>query len=121
MSYFIKKKDLSISEQVACLKSRYPNFVTTNNHLSLKATGHLQPTARSIEYKIELRYKLGTRPEVSVLSPKLEKNFNGEAIPHIYPGEKLCLYLPGANQFNYTDLLALTIVIGKQQCSVFGN
>ncbi len=75
-----------------------------------KAVGELKPTARSTIYTIEIRYNLSQPPKIQVLNPELTINFNGDKIPHVYPGNRLCLYRPKYNEFIYSDYISDTIV-----------
>lgn len=43
---------------------------------------------------MRLQYRHRHRPRVKVIDPVLETRPN-ESLPHIYPGEELCLYYPG--------------------------
>lgn len=66
----------------------------------------LQPTPLSATYEVEIRYRPGHRPHISVLAG-LEVT-PGKKLPHVFPGEELCLCYPG--QWDGTDLLAHTTV-----------
>ncbi|HYC87140.1 MAG TPA: hypothetical protein VEB86_18030 [Chryseosolibacter sp.] len=105
-----KLRSKTITEQVSALKVKYKQFSVRGDRDSLKAIGTLRPTARSVEYTIELKYKSGNSPRVFVLSPELTKNFKGEDIPHVYEGDRLCLYHPDFREFRISDTLADTIV-----------
>ena len=100
----------TIAQQADAIRHRYPGFKVWANGQVLRATGILRPTARSQPYTLEISYTLKERPDIRVLQPSLEENTKGEAIPHIYPGKKLCLYHPLYGDFNYSDLLSETIL-----------
>ncbi len=72
--------------------------------------GPLRPSALSAEYMVRITYKLGFTPSVDVLDPELSSRVPGEKIPHTYPEDRLCLYLPRANDWSARDLIADTIV-----------
>jgi hypothetical protein len=110
MIYGLKIKDKTIIEQMASIKRNYINFTTSVERNSLWIKGELQPTSRSDVYTIEIIYHFRKRPIVNILNPVLVKNFKGEDIPHVYPGDKLCLYQPKYNEFNFSDFLSSTIV-----------
>lgn len=68
----------------------------------------LQPTPMSVEYTVSIRYAHRQRPKVTVLNPTLETR-PGEPLPHVYPGDELCLYY--GNEFDGSKhLIATTIV-----------
>ena len=106
----LKIKDKTIAEQVGAIKSQYGNFYIHSGPSHLRVRGTLQPTARSDQYLVEIKYQLKKFPCIYVLQPTLVKNFKGDAIPHIYPGEKLCLHQPKYYEFRFSDLIANTII-----------
>lgn len=110
MIYGLKIKDKTIIEQMASIKRNYVNFITSIERNSLWIKGELQPTSRSDVYTVEIIYHFRKRPIVNILNPVLVKNFKGEDIPHVYPGDKLCLYQPKYNEFKFSDFLSATIV-----------
>jgi hypothetical protein len=70
--------------------------------------GPLQPTPISRVYKVKVEYQAGwTRPKVTVLEPPLREP-DGPALPHVFPGEKLCLHFPG--EWRPNQLIASTIM-----------
>lgn len=110
MIYGLTVKDKTIIEQMASIKRNYINFSTSVKRDSLWTKGELQPTSRSDVYTIEIIYHFRKCPIVNILKPVLVKNFKGEDIPHVYPGEKLCLFQPKYNEFKFSDFLSATIV-----------
>jgi len=110
MIYGLKIKDKTIIEQMASIKRNYVNFITSIERNSLWIKGELQPTSRSDVYTVEIIYHFRKRPIVNILNPVLVKNFKGEDIPHVYPGDKICLYQPKYNEFKFSDFLSATIV-----------
>ena len=106
----IKISAKTIAQQVDALRHLYPGFKASATRQMLRATGILKPTARSEPYTVEITYSLKQRPDIRVLAPILVKNAKGLAIPHIYPGNKLCLYHPLYGDFNYDHLLSETIL-----------
>jgi hypothetical protein len=107
---FIKEHDKNIAQQVASIKAKYPNLSVTYNHLQLKVIGHVRPTSRSEQYTIEVKYHLKEQPKVRVLSPELVVNHKGEKIPHVYPGNRLCLFQPKYNEFTGAKFISDTII-----------
>jgi hypothetical protein len=73
----------------------------------LRWTVGLKPTPLSVTYTVRLDYVVGRRPRVVVLDPPLDVP-GGKRLPHMYPGDELCLYY---DEFDgHSDLLADTIV-----------
>ena len=110
MTYDLSREK-TIGQQVAAMKREYPAFVTQFiGGSAMRVLGEIRPTSRSIAYRFETTYNLADKPETRIISPKLTKNFKGDKIPHIYPGENLCLYKPSYAEFRKTDLLSDTII-----------
>lgn len=102
-------KRLTIAQQVARM-SIFPQFRAVWKGNRAAWTGPLRPTGVSEEYQIEIAYTLGVSPQVSVLSPELRDRADGTSVPHVYPGYRLCLFLPGSNEWYPDMFIADTIV-----------
>lgn len=101
---------LGLGEQVAYLRLHWPSFRSERRGATLTARGTLQPTEISELYEVEVTQHGGGAPEVRVIEPKLCGREDGEPIPHMYSQERLCLYLPGADEWKRSDPIALTIL-----------
>lgn len=77
---------------------------------ALDMRGHVQPTALTDLYLLRIRYKLGRSPQVTVEEPELEARDDGQPVPHVYPGLRLCLYRPHAREWRAVDRISETIV-----------
>lgn len=108
--YTYKQNVKSIAEQGASIRVRYPNFKLTCNYLHLKAVGELQPTSRSDKYLVEIKYHLRESPKIKILHPELVVNSKGDKIPHVYPGNRLCLYQPKYLEFTPSKCISETII-----------
>ncbi len=74
----------------------------------LRWTGTLQPTPLSVTYVMQITYRAdGHAPEVRVVSPEIHAP-EGARLPHVYPGERLCLCYPG--EWNDGKMIARTII-----------
>jgi hypothetical protein len=91
---------LSIDEQVAAMKGTWPQFAARRvdrRAQSARWVGSVRPQYAC--YSLEIRYELGSFPEVRVLSPELIRmpgNVEGQ-LPHVYPPAEdptLCLFDP---------------------------
>lgn len=71
-------------------------------------TADIQPTAMSRTYTVKVGYRLGERPEVLVLRPQLQLHQSAVELPHTFPGDKLCLHMPG--QWNGHMYIAHTTI-----------
>jgi hypothetical protein len=105
---------ISIEEQVARMKSTWPLFVAhkvDRTQQSARWTGYVEP--HLTRHKLEIRYALGSFPEVRVLAPPLTRlpgNTEG-ALPHVYPptdDPTLCLFDPEAGQWDWSMAIAET-------------
>ena len=105
-----KKMFVPIADQIIAMRKDFPNFVAEWDKNIVVWTGNLQPTPLSKNYSVRIVYSLGMDgPEVTVLSPKLV-NRKGESIPHVYPGNKLCLYRPKKKEWTKEKLISKTII-----------
>ncbi len=59
---------------------------------------------------MRVSYRLGSVPEVEVLQPRLQGLSNGSPIPHVYPGNRPCVYLPRSGEWNPSMFIGDTIV-----------
>lgn len=106
----VPQRRLGLGEQLAYLRLWWPGFRSVVRNGTLFAKGELQPSELSATYTVEVKQHGGRSPEVRVLTPALKRGPDGEAIPHMYSQEQLCLYLPGGNEWRPKDPIALTIV-----------
>lgn len=107
---FIKSKPITLVAQKEDVLAKYPAFSVSGDYKLIKIIGELQPTARSVTYKFELKYGLDGIPRVRILSPALQKNNLNENIPHMYSQKTLCLYRPKYWEFTENCLLSETII-----------
>lgn len=91
------------------MAKRFPESSCTFKNNTMTWIGKLKPSPLSQEYEVRLRYKLGESPKVDLVTPKLERR-DGKLPPHLYPGERLCLYLPRKYEWNADMLLVESIV-----------
>ena len=73
----------------------------------LRWEGCLRPTVVSPPYTVSLAYRKNTPPKVYVLEPILDPGLR-DALPHVYDGDRLCLYTPG--EWDGSMSLAKTIL-----------
>jgi hypothetical protein len=92
------------------MKRRLPDFSCGLRGGVLTCDGELQPTPMCDLYRIRVTYKLGNEPEVHVLQPALRDRSSTESIPHVYPGNRLCLFFPGGGEWRPLDPIADTII-----------
>ncbi len=103
-----KRRAKNLALQQLHLLRLFPDSDCRIQRSELRWEHDITPTDRSDTYRVRITYKLGKPPRVEVLSPKLQRR-NGK-LPHVYPGERLCLYLPGIGEWGGDQLLATTIV-----------
>ncbi|WP_176968657.1 hypothetical protein [Amycolatopsis xylanica] len=68
----------------------------------------LQPTPVSRHYTVKIAHQPPFDPDVEVLAPILRLHRDAKGLPHVYPGNRLCLYEPGEWKSNM--LLASTVL-----------
>lgn len=109
MAARIRRPVLSLALQAAALQHAFPTSATKIRNSQLIWEQPITPTSISRTYLVQLRYRISVAPRAKILSPKLERS-DGARPPHLYPGDHLCLYLPGANEWANYMFLADTIV-----------
>lgn len=106
----------TIDQQIEAMATAWPMFRVGKRDRTKQSvvwTGSFKPQFTA--YRIEVRYAVGSRPEVRVLSPVLERlpgNIEG-SLPHIYgptDDPTLCLYDPVTDEWNSTMLIAEKII-----------
>lgn len=104
-------KALSIALQAFNLQANFPAFKVSIDQKGkrLVAEGDLQPSSASEVYRIRVLYSLDHGPTVYIIHPKLEKR-DQDNIPHTYPGNRLCLYLPRSGEWTAGKFLSETII-----------
>lgn len=68
----------------------------------------IQPSPASQVYTVHARQRHGQDPQVTVIEPRLELHPGATSLPHVYPGDELCLFYPG--QWRPDMLLSTTIL-----------
>jgi len=86
------QRPLTPAQQAYFLKLTFPGFRVVTARSELRCVGRLQPTATSDKYTVELEYKVPSRPRVRVLRPELRLAEGRTKLPHVFPGNELCLY-----------------------------
>lgn len=103
-------KDTSqLLKQDYMMKCRYPRFTSRLADKNTRIwTGTIRPKPLSETYTVEISYTLGKIPKIVVLNPLLYPRSDSEKIPHVYGGNRPCLFLPW--KWNSDQLVASTIV-----------
>jgi hypothetical protein len=105
-----KQPFIPVPQQIIAMELSFPEFKYEWKKNTVMWTGHLKPTALSKNYKIQISYSLDKQqPEILVLSTALSRRGN-EKIPHIYPGNRLCLFRPKKKEWTKDMLISETIV-----------
>src|SRR5687767_3436945 len=91
---YVKQKNLTLGQQMFRMTALSPQFTCFMKPSYVTWSGSVQPTEMSAVYVIEINYVLGMRPRVFVRDPLLTRRNGTEKIPHLFPGNDLCLYQP---------------------------
>lgn len=105
-------RDLTLPQQYLFLR-RSPICVGsgTLTPTSLTWIYRVRPTVLSREYEVRIDYARGDTPTVSIVSPDIQALASGRDLPHIYHDPtRLCLYLPGSNEWNAGKRVDMTFV-----------
>ena len=100
---------INLAVQQLALQSLFPDAQCWISHSELTWEGTLTPSALSRCYLVRVRYNLNGSPDVEVLDPALER-LEGKKPPHLYKGDKLCLYRPKTGEWDRHMLLSETII-----------
>ena len=85
---------IGLREQGASVSACFPHFRVSYRADEMTARGEVRPTERSVQYRLRITYRVGDKPCVYVVSPKLDSLDPMRKIPHVYPDHRLCLYRP---------------------------
>jgi len=71
-----------------------------------------RPTPLSRCYRLRIVFRQDGAPQVFVIEPDLTELAEGRKLPHVYEQRptRLCLYLPGAKEWNRSMKISETIV-----------
>lgn len=95
-----RQKVLTARHQITCMRLHWPKFNASQSRNKIRWVGPIQPTPLSTTYKVSVDYELGVGPEVRVIEPALILRPGAEKLEHVYPGNRLCLYIPGSGQWS---------------------
>lgn len=84
-----------MGQQALAVRTLLPNARIRLGANVFTAIVELQPNPSSRPYTVRIKYRIGGVPEVHVLTPTLRLHPDAEGLPHTYPGNRLCLHLPG--------------------------
>lgn len=104
-----RRKPISLAAQAGHLRKWFPDSRASIRRSCLTWIGDLRPGALSQCYTVRLRYKLDQSLDVDLVQPALQER-DGQRPPHLYPKDRLCLYLPGMSEWTGEMLLADTII-----------
>lgn len=90
------------------LRAMVPAVTGTARRGVLDCIMPIQPSPASQLYTIRILQQNCGQPKVTVIDPPLQLHPGASSLPHIYPGDELCLYYPG--QWQPEMFLATTVV-----------
>ncbi len=96
------------ARQLIAIRTVLPAATGRIRHGALHCVMSVQPSPASQTYTVHLRHQNGRRPQITVTDPPLALHPNAHTLPHVYPGDELCLYYPG--EWRHDMLLATTIL-----------
>ena len=107
---FSPTQKLSVAQQVARMSALHPQFRVSWRGPKARWSGIVQPTALSRRYRVDLRYDDGAAPTVEVVEPRLAGRPDNPSIPHVYEGNRPCLYRPNTGEWDPLQFIAETVV-----------
>jgi len=109
-SNYLKPKILTLAQQRVGVSSYFPSFRYIGNYNVGIWIGSLRPGDECETYQVKIEYRLGLRPKITVLSPKLRKQDGQSRIPHVYRGDHPCVYFPTTGEWHSGKHIATTII-----------
>jgi hypothetical protein len=102
--HFPKKKSLTPIQNLLCFQRDDDEGKGNVKCNRLYWWTSIRPSPLSRAYKIRIVFQPCHSLEICVLSPPLKSLVNARRIPHLYDQkkEKLCLYLPGTRELDFT-------------------
>lgn len=100
---------MNLGLQAGYLKRRFPSSEFSLHRDLLTWIGEITPSPMGAIYTVRLRYKLKNRPGVQILDPPLKRRDN-LPIPHVFKGNKLCLFRFKYGEWNARRPLSETIL-----------
>lgn len=109
----MRRRDLTVAQQFLALRSNpicQGQGELRCEHLSWHFD--VQPSVLSRTYEARIEYCQSEPPSVFIEKPDLHILAEGRELPHVYSDHppELCLYLPGAFEWNRSHRLDLTTV-----------
>jgi hypothetical protein len=95
-------------QQLAALDALPLTTSVTIRRGRLRWRGNLRPSPVSECYTVRIDDAPGRRPEVTVVSPRLEVPERHDVLPHVFVGNRLCLCYP--HEWDGHQLIASTLV-----------
>ena len=99
---------INVARQLIAITAVLPDASGTTRRGVLDCRLRIQPSPASQTYTVRLIYRHGRPPKVTVTDPPLGLHPNASQLPHVYPGNELCLYYPG--EWKHDMLLFATIL-----------
>lgn len=105
--------------QISAMKEKFPWFIAKRGRAFIEWTGKVRPSTSSPEYTLSVKFffnwgfshrKRNHAVEVRVLSPSLPLFPGKKKLPHVYSGNRLCLFYPKYREWSSESLIANTIM-----------
>jgi hypothetical protein len=100
-------RPINLARQLVAIRLALPAARGKIDGGQLDCVMPIQPSPASQTYRVRLHYKHWQPPSVHVIEPRLAVHPGSNVLPHVYPGNELCLYYPG--EWQHDMLLAATI------------
>lgn len=107
--YKKERKWMTAAQQSFFLRNAFPDSKINFKNNKLIWLGDIKPTPLSKKYKVKIEYKQNNRPDVTVISPPLRR-YNNNPLPHVFKGQKLCLFMYKYAEWNSGMRIDETIV-----------
>lgn len=99
---------INLARQLVAIRSAIPQTRGQIHHGRLDCRVPIQPSPASQTYSARIQYRHRANPRVHIVEPTLALHPDSSHLPHVYPGNELCLFYPG--EWQHQMLLATTIL-----------
>jgi hypothetical protein len=99
---------INLARQLVAIRSSAPASYGRVHRGQLDCVVPIQPTPASETYSARIQYRHHDSPHVHIVEPELALHPGSNRLPHVYPGNELCLYYRG--EWQHHMLLAATIL-----------
>ena len=105
-----KPATLNLGMQMLRMQQKHPQLNAQIRRGEITWIGPWLPEELCNTYLVKVRYKLNRRPQISIISPRLELAAGRTKLPHVYQGGQDDICIHSREDWNASLLIADTIM-----------